>query len=86
MTVATLNSRTLGDVVVAVTGDDAVANRPHRYNQQEIGITGVLAAGPRPAPTLVYGAQPDYTAVAAWSAARDAADTAIDTAALSWAR
>jgi hypothetical protein len=89
MTVATLNSRTLNNVVVAVTSDNADVNRPHRYNQIEIMVmpsaTDVSVA-PRPGPDQPLTVPPTWVNLAAWTAAREAADTTIDTAAVSWAR
>jgi hypothetical protein len=88
MAVVTLNSRPLNNAVVAVASDNASPNRPHRYEQIQImnaPSAGDGTVGPRPTPTVAFQTI-DYTAVAAWTAARDAADVTIDTAALSWAR
>jgi hypothetical protein len=88
MAVQTLNSRPLSNAVVAVTSDDASANRPHRYEQLQIMNAPQAGDGsviPRPSPTVAFQTI-DYTAVAAWTAARIAADVTIDTAAISWSR
>jgi hypothetical protein len=88
MAVVTLNSRPLSNAVVAVTSDNASANRPHRYEQLQImnaPQAGDGSVDPRPSPTVAFQTI-DYTAVAAWSAARIGDDATIDTAAVSWAR
>lgn len=89
MAVTTLNSRTLKNVIVAKTSDNASANRPHRYNQNEImqgpsTADGTLA--PRPGPDQPLTVPPTWVTLAAWTAANEAADVAIDVAAVSWAR
>lgn len=88
MAVVTLNSRPLSNAVVAVASDNSSANRPHRYEQLQIMNAPQAGDGsqiPRPSPTVAFQTI-DYTAVAAWSAARIADDVTIDTAAASWAR
>jgi hypothetical protein len=93
MAVQTLNSRTLKNVVVAVTSDNVSANRPHRYTQNEIMAMPSTSDGslaPRPGPDIpaanVWPPIATWTTLAAWTAANEAADVAIDTAAVSWAR
>ena len=93
MAVTTLNSRTLNNAVVARTSDDAAPNRPHRYNQNEImqgPSTSDGSLAPRPGPDIpaanVWPPIATWTTLAAWTAANEAADVAIDVAAVSWAR
>lgn len=89
MAVVTLNSRTLNNGVVAVASDNANPNRPHRYNQIEVMVGPSASDGsvaPRPGPDQPMTVPATFTALATWTAAREAADTAIDTAAASWAR